>query len=239
MDSTATAIDRIHDRIVAIEQALDSGQYRPGPWESMVRIVRALPIADRALLAGDLSRVSRKLHQRHHWRTVSVNVALALEIVLAIIGGILLVLGLQYGSDLLVIAAAALWSVAFQPLIKVTTGLLLGLGYDYAYLYYVEPRFKMTYGEYLAAPRWARIKLHCAGMIGSPLGLWLPTVWASNNLLAAINICRAFFWLIVLINAGSFFAALCGIRKIAGFRLRLIDSSGGMAALELREALEI
>ena len=96
----------------------------------------------------------------------------------------------------------------------------------------------MTYGRYLSAPRWARIALHLAGTIGSPLGLWLPTVWATN-LFVALYTCRAFFWLIVLINAGSFLAALLGLRKIGNFRLRLIDSSGGMAALELREALEI
>jgi hypothetical protein len=188
-------------------------------------------------LAGDLSRVSRRLHQRHHWRTLNFATALGIELALAIIGGVLLIFALHYDSNLLVILTAALWSVTFQPLIKVTTGLLLGVRYDYAYLYRVEPRFKMTYGKYLATPRWARITLHLSGMIGSPIGVWLPTLCAGRNLLAAIYTCRAFFWLFVVINAGSFLIVLCGIYRIRDFRL--LDSSGGMAAFELREALEI
>lgn len=239
VESTATGIGQLRDRIAAIDQALDSGQYRAGPWDALLRDVRALPEPGRALLADDLSRVSRKLHQRHRWRTLPVTAALAAELALAIAGSVLLILGVRHGSNLLVILTAALWSVAFQPLIKVTTGLLLGATYDYAYLYHLEPRFKMTYGQYLAAPRWARIIIHLSGMIGSPLGLWLPTVWVTDYLPVAIYTCRSFFWLIVLINAGSFLAGLCGIRKIGSFRLRLIDSSGGMAALELREALEL
>jgi hypothetical protein len=236
VESTA-ASDQLRARLSVVEQALDDGQYRPGPWDTILRAARALPRADRALLADDLSRVSRKLHQRHQWRKLPVAAALGTEAAFAVIGGVLLIFGIRHNSNLLVLATAALWSVAFQPLIKVTTGVLLGVSYDYAYLYYLEPRFKMTYGKYLAAPRWARITLHLAGMIGSPLGVWLPTVMASRNLLIAIYICRAFFWLFVVMNAGSLFIALCGIYRIHGFRL--LDSSAGMAALELREALEL
>ncbi len=47
----------------------------------------------------------------------------------------------------------------------------LGIAYDYAYLFHIEPRFKMSYGTYLAAPRWARIVFHLSGIVGSPLGL--------------------------------------------------------------------
>jgi hypothetical protein len=236
VESTA-ASDQLRAQLSVVEQALDAGQYRPGPWDRILRAARALPRADRALLADDLSRVSRKLHQRHQWRKLPVAAALGTEAALAIIGGILLIFGIRHGSNLLVIATAALWSIAFQPLIKVTTGLLLGVSYDYAYLYHLEPRFKMTYGKYLAAPRWARITLHLAGMIGSPLGVWLPTVWASRNLLIATYLCRASFWLLAVINVGSLFIALCGIYRIRGFRL--LDSSAGVAALELREALEL
>jgi hypothetical protein len=236
VESTA-ASDQLRAQLGLVEQALDGGQYRPGPWDAILRAARALPRADRALLTDDLSRVSRKLHQRHQWRKLPVAAALGTEAALAIIGCILLIFGIRHGSNLLVITTAALWSIAFQPLIKVTTGLLLGVGYDYAYLYHLEPRFKMTYGKYLAAPRWARITLHLAGMIGSPLGVWLPTVWAGRNLLVATYLCRASSLLLVVINVGSLFIALCGIYRIRGFRL--LDSSAGMAALELREALEL
>jgi hypothetical protein len=235
MESTS-AFSQLRDRISAIEQSLDGNCYRPGPWDSVVRAARGLDREARMELAGDLSRVSRRLHQRHHWRTLNFSTALFIEFALAVTGCILLIFAVRYDSNLLVLLAAALLSVAFQPLIKVTTGLLLGVSYDYAYLYHVEPRFKMTYGKYLAAPRWARIMLHLAGTIGSPLGVWLPTVFASRHLLAAICVCWAFFWLFVLINLASFLVVLSGIYRIRGFRL--LDSSGGMAALELREALE-
>jgi hypothetical protein len=204
-----------------------------------LRTARGLPRADRAALADDISRVSRKLHQRHRWRTIPFVAAYGAEVVIAVTGLIILITGLRDRSNLLVLIAAGLWTAAFQPLVKVSTGRLLGIGYDYAYLYYVEPRFKMTYGKYLAAPRWARISFHLSGMIGSPLGLWLPTVWISDDLTLANYVCWTLFWLIVATNLGPFFATLFGIRKIGSFRLRPADSSAGMAAFELREALEI
>jgi hypothetical protein len=239
MESTATARDELRDRILIIEQALDAGRYTPGSWNDVLRVARGLPSADRAALADDISRVSRKLHQRHRWRTVRFALAYGAEVVLAVAGLILLIAGLRDYSNLLVIIAAGLWATAFQPLIKAGTGLLLGIGYDYAYLFYIEPRFKLTYGKYLAAPRWARVIFHLAGMIGSPIGLWLTTLWTSGNLIAANYVCWIFFWLIVATNLVPFFALLFGMRKIGRFRLRFIDSSAGMAALELREALEI
>jgi hypothetical protein len=231
VESTTAAREQLRDRIRAVEQVVDDNCYRPGPWDAIVRAARGLHREARIELAGDLSRVSRKLHQRHRWRTLNFVTALGIELAVVIIGGI------TYDSNLLVIAAAAVWSVALQPLIKVTVGLLVGVSYDYAYLFHAEPRFKMTYGKYLAAPRWARIMLQFAGMMGSQLGVWLPTVWAGHNLLIAIYICRAFFWLFVVINAGSFLIALSGIYRIRGFHL--LYSSGGMAALELREALKL
>jgi hypothetical protein len=229
--------NQLHDRLCAIEQSLAAGQYRLGQWDGLLRDIRALPQADRAALAEDLSRISRELHRRHHYFTVPFAAAFAVEIALAIIGLSALVLGLRHDSNLLVMAAAAIWAVAFQPLVKVSTGLLLGIGYDYAYLYHLEPRFKTAYGRYLAAPRSSRIIFHLSGMIGSPLGLWLPTLWTNSHLTIAYYACRAFFWLIVATNVGTLMPALAGVRKIGSFRFR--DSSAGMAALEIREALEL
>jgi hypothetical protein len=225
----------IRDRLGAIEQSIDSGQYRPGPWNSLLRDVRALPQADRAALADALSRVSRKLHRRHHYFAIPFAAAFASEIALAILGAIALTLGVRHESNLLVMIAAAPWAVAFQPLVKVSTGLLLGIGYDYAYLYHWEPRFKTAYGKYLVVPRASRIIFQLAGMIGSPLGLWLPTIRTNSHLTVAFYVCRAFFWLIVATNVGTLLPALAGIRKIGSFSFR--DSSAGMAAVEIREAL--
>jgi hypothetical protein len=233
MECVGAASIRTH--LVEIEHSLDSGQYRVGQWARLIRDIRALPQDDRAAIAGDVSRVSRKLHHRHHYLTIPFAAAFTAEIVMAVGGGICLALGIVHQSNLLVIVAAAFWSIAFQPLIKVSTGLLLGISYDYAYLYHVEPRFKTSYGTYLAAPRSSRIIFHLSGVVGSPLGVWLPALWATGHLNSAFYVCRGFFWLFVIINAGTLLLALAGPRKLGGFRFR--DSSAGMAALEIREAL--
>ena len=95
----------------------------------------------------------------------------------------------------------------------------------------------MRFGDYLAAPRWARIVLHLSGTIGSPLGAWLAMVCLPTDLRIAIDVCWAIFWIVVAVNVASFIAALAGVKKLGP--LKASDSSGGSAALELREALEM
>jgi hypothetical protein len=147
------------------------------------------------------------------------------------------ILAIQNRSNLMGIIAAVLWMMTFQPLIKIGVGYPLGIKYEYAYLYGLEPRFKMRYGDYLAAPRWARIVLHLSGTIGSPLGAWLAMVCMPSELRIAIDVSLAIFWIVVAINVVSLVVALAGVRKIGPFKATF--SSGGSAALELREALEI
>ena len=227
----------LSERIATIESEIDSGRYKPGPWSRLVSEIRAMPIVDRRELSSDLTRVSRKLHERGK-RTFPAQTAYTAELVLAVIGAILLGIGVHQQSNLLVILAALIWTTAFQPLVKVGVGHLLGVGYEYAYLYGVEPRFKMRFGEYLAKPRYARLVLHLSGMIGSPLGAWLPILFIGDSMKIAEYVCWAIFWVIVAINVGSFIAMLTGLAHRAG-RLRLADGSGGSAAIEVREALEI
>lgn len=116
-------------------------------------------------------------------------------------------------------------------------GYIVGVDYEYAYLYAVEPRFKMRYGDYLAAPRWARVLLHVFGMIGSPLGAWLSAFCLAETAWVATVFCWGLFWLVVVINAVSFLAGIVGVKRLGSLRLSL--TSGGMAGNELREALEI
>ena len=196
-----------------------------------------MPVASRRELSDDLSRLSCKLHARGK-RTFSVTTAYEAEIVFAVGGAIVLALGAYQQSSLLVILAALIWTMAFQPLIKVGVGHLLGVGYEYAYLYGVEPRFKMRFGEYIAKPRYARLLLHLSGMIGSPIGALLPLLFINPSMKSAAFVCWTIFWVIVAINVGSFLAMLTGLAHRAG-RLRLADGSGGSAAIEVREALEI
>ncbi|HEY2484382.1 MAG TPA: hypothetical protein VGI36_04500 [Candidatus Binataceae bacterium] len=230
--------DALSDQLVAIEREVDSNRYRAGPWTRVVNEVRALPIAERRSVAENLSRISRKLHQRSGRSTVSVPAGYLAELGLAIAGAVVLALGSRHQSNLLVIVSAVIWTIAFQPLIKVAVGCLLGVRYEYAYLYGFEPRFKMCFGQYLAQPRYARLLLHLSGTIGSPIGAWLPTLFVDPSLRVAIYVCWVLFWTVVAINVLGFVAVLSGVRSRIG-SIRLGDSSGGAAALELREALEI
>ena len=230
--------DALSDKLVAIERDVDSNSYRAGPWARVVNEIRALPIAERRSVAENLSRISRKLHQRGGRSTVSVRAGYLAEVALAVAGAVVLALGTRHQSNLLVIVSAVLWTIAFQPLVKVTVGYLLGVRYDYAYLYGIEPRFKMRFGQYLAQPRYVRLLLHVSGTIGSPTGAWLPTLFVDPSLRIAIYVCRVLFWTVVAVNVAGFVAVLTGVRNRIG-SIRLRDSSGGAAALELREALEI
>ena len=235
--SASTTREGIRDRIASIEREIDEARYRPGPWDRLLKDARMLPRADRTPLAADISRVSSKLHRRDGKRTVSFATGLAIEIGLTLLGAILILFAGRAPSNVGAIIAASIWVMTFQPLVKIAVGYLLGIEYEYAYLYGVEPRFKMRYGDYLAAPRWARILLHLSGTIGSPLGAWLPIVCIPNDLWVAIDVCRVIFWIVVAVNVASFFIALAGVRSLGPFKAS--HSSGGTAALELREALEI
>jgi hypothetical protein len=188
-------------------------------------------------LAEDLSRVSRKLHERGK-RTIAFGTGYLAEVVFASAGAVVLGLGAHHQSNLLVIVAALIWTMAFQPLIKVGVGHLFGIGYEYAYLFGVEPRFKMRFGDYLAKPRYARMLLHLSGMIGSPLGALLPMLFIDSSMRIATYVCWTLFWVVTAINIGSFIAMLTGMARKVG-PVKLADGSGGAAALELREALEI
>src|SRR5947209_3637448 len=125
---------------------------------------------------------------------------LVAECALSLLGGVLIVLAIHNHSNLLALVAAAIWTMTFQPLLKIAVGYLLGVEYEYAYLYGVEPRFKMRFGDYIAAPRWARIVLHLSGTLGSPLGAWLVKVCLPSDLNLAIGVCEGIFWIVVAVN---------------------------------------
>ncbi len=237
MQSVASTREEIRTRAIEIERQVDEGRYRPGPWEALLEAARGLPRVERGSLAEDFSRISQKLHLRGGRRTLPVGPALVLEGLAALVGASFLVLAVQRESNLFGILAALVWIASFQPLLKVSVGYLVGIDYDYAYLYGMEPRFKMRYGEYLASPRWARITLHVAGMVGSPLGAYLVAICLGGTTWVARLACWIIFWLTVAINLVSLGAGLAGVRRLGKLKLSL--SSGGVAGQELREALEI
>ncbi|HKV55379.1 MAG TPA: hypothetical protein VJN94_12145 [Candidatus Binataceae bacterium] len=230
------SLEQLHDRLRSIEQSLDTHGYRPGPWESLVRALRSRPAAERAALAGDVSRVSRKLHQRQPRKTYPIPAAIALEVALAILGPVMLAISVRLHSNLLAIAGAGVWMTAIEPLLKYVVGRLLGVGYDYAYLFRnLEPRLKMDYGSYLAASRSTRICLQLSGMVGSPLAAWRSAVILPATLAIGRRVCWIAFAVVTAINLGTLIIGLAGIRKLGSFRIN--DSSAGAAAIEIREAL--
>ncbi len=237
MQSVAAAREEIRNRALEIERQVQEGRYRPGPWEALLQDARGLPRQERASLAEDISRVSRELHLRDGRHTLPVGTALVLEGLAALMGAIFLVLAVQRESNLFGILAALVWVASFEPLLKVAVGYAVGIDYEYAYLWGFEPRFKMRYGEFLAAPRWGRIALHVAGMAGSPLGAWLTAICVGDTTWFARMVVWIIFWLVVAINLVSLGAGLAGLKRLG--RLNLSLSSGGVAGRELREALEI
>jgi hypothetical protein len=228
--------ERLRERLAAIELDLDAGSYKAGPWQALIDELRARPGDDRASLADEVSRVSRKLHLRTPRKTISIEAARGLELAATLIGCVMLLASLWTESNILAIVGAAVWVTTFQPLLKVAVGRALGVGYDYAYLYGgLEPRFKMNYGSYLAAARPARVLLHLSGTIGSPLAAGLCAVIFPPSMGLAKEICWMGMWMLIATNVIPFAIGFAGIRRVGGWRTN--EGSGGAAAIELREAM--
>ena len=153
-------VDDLRARLLSVERDVNAGRYGPGRWTALIRAVRALPRDQRTAIASDVARVSRKIHLRNRRKTIPVGMAIALEIGATVIGAGLLVIGRTVGSNALAIACALIWATTFEPLLKFVCGRIAGIGYDYAYLFGIEPRFKTNYGSYLAASRPTRVAFH-------------------------------------------------------------------------------
>jgi len=222
-------------RLAALERDIDGGSYRGGLWQPMLAEIRRLPRDERAALSETVSRISATLHTRKTKSRVPFTLGLTLEVALAVCGAALLSFAVQQRSTAAAIATAIIWTMAFQPLAKILIGSLLGIRYAYAYLLGPEPRFKMRYGTYIAAPRAARIVFHLSGTVGSPIGAWLPIRFLEPELPKAVEFCWVLFGVVVAINAVPFILALAGFVRMGPVRLSL--GSAASAALEIREAL--
>jgi hypothetical protein len=223
-------------KLADIEAALDQGVYRPGPWAAFLRDAESRSAAERAAVAGDVSRVSDKLHLRRPRWTMPFGTAIGVELAATAGGGALLAAGLAGISTVLVLVAAVVLTTTLQPLVKVSAGSALGIRYSYAYIRGIEPRFKMRYGTYLAVPRWKRIVLHLSGTVGSLLALWLVRRQALPELPVSAAVCGVAFWIVAAMNAVPFLAGLAGVRRLGPVG-PTNSTSGGAAALELRELI--
>lgn len=234
--SSPEHVCNLRERLATIERTIDNGAYVPGAWQRLIDDLRHVPPGMHAAVADDVSRISRKLHLRQRRCTVSVTAGLCLECFAATLGGILLALGIPRASNALAILAMILWVSSFQPLVKVASGTALGIRYAYAYLLgSIEPRFKTHFGSYLTLPAWKRMIFHLSGTIGSPLGAALVAVTADERLPIAALVSWIVFWIVIAINAAAVLGGFAGVRRIRGFRIA--ETSGGVAAIELRTVI--
>ena len=176
--------------------------------------------------------MSRKLHLRQPRRKAGVLGAVLLEAFAGILGGILVAAALNRDSTVLALIGMALWVASFEPLIKLGVGTVLGVEYDYAYLFKgVEPRFKMKFGSYLALAPLRRMVVQFAGTLGSPLGA-LVAAQLYPELPTASGVTWIVFWLAVLVNVGGIATELAGVHRLG--KLRLPPGSASQMIVELR-----
>lgn len=218
--------------LAAIERNLADGSYRVGEWQRWLAAIEQDPTFNLSASAEQVDRVSNQLHRRNGFREFSFDTVWCGQWLLAIAGLTVMVTGSVTG----VVIGTGLLALAAQPLIKSSVGLLLGVRYAYAYLWYVEPRFKMRYSTYLGLSSNARIGLHLAGSLGTPAALLAGCLCADSagSTLWTVVIGLAFAGATAL-QVGAFVAESLDVRHVAGFRLANLTSPA-TAARELRKA---
>lgn len=216
-----------------IEHDIDDGKYRPGPWAAFLDDAAELPLEERRILSEDVSRVSDKLHALRGYSTLPVETALAAELLATFVALTLLASGLRAESSGAVAVAAAILVLTFQPLLKTSVGRLLGIHYAYAFLWKIEPRFKMRFGSYLAARRWQRVTLHAAGCFGFPLALWFVAATSEGRLDGVAHVCEVLLALALGGQALLFVLAFAGFQRLRPIGL-LRHTSAGAAGYELQ-----
>jgi hypothetical protein len=111
-----------------------------------------------------------------------------------------------------------------------------GMDYAYAYLWRGEPRFKLRFGSYLAAPRWRRVVLHLSGTLGTPIATALCSAVATpsqpmlGRVLAWLAALHLLFQAAILVLAGA------GVHRMPLLGILRLTSAGA-AGFELRGAL--
>jgi hypothetical protein len=226
-------VSDLEQLLAEIEDAIDSNTYSRGRWQVFLERAATASPDELLPLESSTTRVSEKLHQRTSPSTMPFGRALAFEILASLGGFSILIVAASTGSVVGLVAAAVCLVVTLQPLLKVATGLAFQLAFAYAYLWGVEPRFKLKYGTYLAAPRWKRVSFHASGMLGSPFA-WLIVALVARPSHPTLS--EVLLWLAVAhmtFVVAQFLLALVGVRRVPLLGLLRLGS-GGAAAWELR-----
>ncbi len=220
----------LQKRLREIEQAIADGSYKAGRWQRLIGELEQRRVDERLAIAADVSRVSRALHRRNGFKEIPFAAGYLMEWVLLGVA----VLLLEQNNLLAVLGGSVALALCLQPLIKITTGLTLGVRYDYTFLWYIEPRFKMRFGTYLALEPINKVLLHLSGGIGTWVALLIAGValYPLVDWLGMLALAGALFAL--LLQVGAFAAEWLGVRRVGPFRLSLLTSPA-TAAMELRK----
>lgn len=225
-------VELIRNRLQAIASDIDAGNYRPGGWQTVIADADELSFDEKQILAPAVTKLSRQLHQRHGFVSVGFRIGYAVELILLIAGSF------AVAADSLVINLIGIFCLALclQPLIKVSVGLMLGVRYDYVYLWYIEPRFKMQYGSYFLLTHAQRLLLNLFGSIGTPMAMFIGFIVLTphNEWLgpAALTL----FVLATLMQVAAFVAEWMGVRMLGPFRLSQLTTPA-TAAAELKKLI--
>lgn len=219
------------DELEAIDLALTNGTYKKGRWQRLIRELQELPVESRRTLAALVTRVSNHLHQQNGFPALPVAVGFAFEMVLFIAACLLLA---EPSIWLRLFGVAAL-ALCLQPSIKILTASMLGVRYSYVFLWYVEPRFKMQFGSYLARSQGQKMLINAMGSIGTPIALATGYVALQDvdwlSLLCLVGALGA-----AGMQIGAFFAALMGVRKVGPFLLTTLTTPATLGG-QVREML--
>ena len=221
-------LDQIKADLAALELSLDEDSYQVGRWQTWLDAVDASGTRNIAAMGDDITRVSNKLHGRHQSFQLPFRPIFAAEIVLVLVGCASLISEYPF----LKLAGVGMLAMGLQPLIKVLTGLWLGVSYAYVYFLNFEPRFKMNYGSYMSLPGKRRVILHLSGALGTPLAMLAGYISFRDYQLVA-NGLMILFILVALMQVGAFAAVWLGYPRVAGYRLENLTSPA-KAAAELR-----
>ena len=222
------AVSQAKDELDGIERDLDSGAYQIGQWQKHLSRVKKIGSANKAL-SDDLTRVSNKLHRRNKFLEGPLWIGMGLEYALCAAS-----MMLSSVEGLLPrFLSVVMLTLCLQPLIKFTTGMMVGVKYSYVYLWYFEPRFKMQFGSYLCLVKWKKLVLQFSGSIGTPVALLIGwQVLKDAQVLSGLCLLGAVGTF--LLQLGAFAAGWFGVRKLGPFLLSNLTTPASLAK-ELRE----
>ena len=212
-----------------ISKALTSGTYQPGAWQKLLNHLEREDGAVKQQVATRLSAVSNQLHARHGYYSLPVVPAMAGEFILCLLGLYLVAQPDSWQR----IPGLILLILTLQPTLKIIAGLSVGIRYSYAYLWYIEPRFKMAYGTYMTCSPARRVVFQLVGSIGTPTAFLIGAAGFSDIMMLKMG-CWLGFTVTAILQVGAFAASWLGVKRVGPFLLWQLTTPA-MLARELQK----